>query len=554
MPGAASTAGSGGGRIDHVVVLMLENRSFDNLLGFLEHPKADEFDGLTRGPHHNVNAAGTAVAATADGLPSGVDPDHSHEGALRQMEPFGDVAANGGFVRSYETVMGEANADVVMKCLDPAAHCPVMAELALEFAVCTAWFSSVPGETWPNRNFAHAATSDNTVNIEAGLYYDRTIFEVIAKKNKSWHIYYDGTPQVWCYPRLWRPRTFVDFLLRRPANIGNWFEYAQFADHAAAGTLPSYSFIEPAHNRFYSPEDAPRRTTSQHPHNNLESADDFAGGDALIASVYETLRANPTQFAKTLLVITYDEHGGLYDHVSPPSAVPPGDRVWRGLSRLIGRWLRARADREHKQQRNKNFDFRRLGVRVPAVLVSPWIAPATIVGERLEHASIPKTLRELFAPDAKPLTDRDRAAAAFHGVVVDSPLGGPRPDPGGPNPLGLPPLPDLSGAARAAPPTHRTMARGAGGGRVGEAATGPTIDPEPDNPVDAELARLADCVDKRLRRRPATVLARRRAEQQAQPQTLMARTGETFPAEEAVSLFTAATKVARRAAGLPRRT
>ncbi len=545
MPEAASTAGSATAQIEHVVVLMLENRSFDNVLGFLKHPTADAFDGLSRHRHHNVSATGAAVEATADGVAFGLDPDHSHEGALRQMAAFGDVPGNGGFLRSYEDLVGVDKADAVMKCLDPAVQCPVLAELALEFGVCTAWFSSVPGETWPNRNFAHAATSDNTVNIEAGLYYDRTIFELIAKKKASWRIYYDGTPQVWCYPRLWRPRTFVDFLLRRRANIGNWFEFSQFAGHAASGNLPSYSFIEPAHNRFYSPESAPRRTNSQHPHNNLENHDDFDGGEALIATVYEALRANPALFATTLLVITYDEHGGLYDHVSPPAAVAPRDRVWRGLSRLIGRWLRARSDRERKQKRNKSFDFRRLGVRVPAVLVSPWIRPATIVDHTLEHASIPATLRRVFAPDTKPLTDRDRHAGTFHQVVTESPLAGPRPGPGEPNPLGLPPLPDLSAAARApAPPPAAAAGRD---GRV----VGPKIEPEPTSAVDAELARLAEQVDKKLRRRPSTVVARRRAERQGRNESLAAGTGETFPADEAVSLFNASAKVARRTGGRP---
>ncbi|MGI9021985.1 MAG: alkaline phosphatase family protein [Acidimicrobiales bacterium] len=547
MPEAETPAGDGTARIEHVVVLMLENRSFDNLLGFLHHPDPDAFDGLSVGQHHNVDAAGTAVKSTDDGVPSGLDPDHSHEGALRQMAAVGDVAANGGFLRSYEEwLRGHEDlagpAEAVMKCLDPAVQCPVIAGLALEFAVCTAWFSSVPGETWPNRNFAHAATSDGTVNIELGLFYDRTIFELIARKRKSWHVYYDGTPQVWCYPKLWRRRTFVDFFLRRRANIGNWFEFSQFAGHAA-GTLPSYSFIEPAHNRIYSPEGAPRRTNSQHPHNNLENSDDFAGGEALIATVYEALRANPAQFAKTLLVITYDEHGGLYDHVDPPAAVPPGDRVWPGLTRLVGRWFRAKADREAKQKRNKSFDFRRLGVRVPAVLVSPWIPPATIVNQTLDHASIPATLRQVFAPDAKPLTARDAKAATFHRVVTESPLAGPRPGPGEPNPLGLPVLPDLSAAARAAPPPRPVTPEGR--------AAGPPIPPAPTNDVDAELARLAEEVDKKLRRRPATVVARRRAERQGRPESLTARTGETFAADEAVSLFNASAKVARRSGNRP---
>lgn len=193
-------------RIEHVVVLMLENRSFDHMLGFLDHPDP-AFDGLRPSAQHNDDSQGNHIPATDDGAPRGVDPDHSHEGALRQLGAYGDVVENGGFASDYERRLAtlgkktpewakQASPADVMRCLDPKLRCPVLATLALEFAVCQRWFSSVPGETWPNRNFAHAATSDSTVNIELGFYWDPTIFELIAKRGASWHIYFDGPPQV----------------------------------------------------------------------------------------------------------------------------------------------------------------------------------------------------------------------------------------------------------------------------------------------------------------------------------------------------------------------
>jgi phospholipase C len=536
-----SAVASPGPAVEHVVVLMLENRSFDHALGFLRHPAGDGFDGLRPGAHHNCDSEGRAVPATSDGVPFGLDPDHSHRGAETQLGPFGDVTENGGFVRSYEATVHDGSGPSVMRCLDPAVHCPVLSTLALEFAVCTSWFSSVPGETWPNRNFAHAATSDSTVNIEAGLYRDPTIFEQIEKAKASWRIYYDGTPEVWCYPRLWRRRTFIDFLLRRRPRIGNWFESAQFADHVARHDLASYSFIEPAHNEFYSPEGRPRRTNSQHPHNNLDDDADFRAGEALIASVYEALRAEPEVFATTLLVIVYDEHGGLYDHRSPPTATPPGDPVYRDLTRLIGHWLRARADRRHGIPPDKPYDFRRLGVRVPAVLVSPWISPGTVVDQTLEHASIPATVRRLFAPGARPLTGRDAAAGDFASAVTGSTLPGPRPSGGPPNPHGLPLLPDLGHAA----PTDGLQP-------VNEAAPpGPPGTLVPSSRIDHQLVSLADRVQRTLARRPATVLARRRAVRMGQPESLAAPNGELFPAMEPVSLFRASAKTARRSVVRP---
>jgi phospholipase C len=182
-------------------------------------------------------------------------------------------------------------------------------------------------------------------------------------------------------------------------------------------------------------------SNNQHPGNNLVSNseyDDFTGTDTdfdraerLIAWTYETLRSKPDVFAKTLLLITYDEHGGLYDHVPPPSGVPsPG-----GHRRLVAsswRWLFHR--------KAKAFDFTMLGPRVPAVVVSPLVRAGSISSTVRDHASVPATLRALFAPDAKPLTPRDAWAAPFHTFLT---LDAPRND--------LPDLSDLAAAPK--PPT-----------------------------------------------------------------------------------------------------
>lgn len=505
----------GSTRVDHVVVLMLENHSVDHVLGFLKHP-ARGYDGLQPRSVFNVDHVGSQVFATQDGTPQGLDPDHSHEGALVQLAGYGGVSSNGGFVRSYEHRAGVDQGGRVMQCLDPAVHCRVLGTLAREFAVCTAWFSSVPGETWPNRNFTHAATSDSTVNIEAGFYYDPTIFELIAKAGATWRVYYDGSPQLWCYPRLWKPRVILDFLFRRRPRIGNWYEFTQFLEHVEAGDLASYSFIEPAHNRFYSDEERPRQTNSQHPNNNMENNDDFVAGERLIRDVYEALRTRPELFAKTLLLIVYDEHGGLYDHVRPPSTCPPGDPIWRGWTRIVGRFLRALADRRAVRPRRKSYDFSRLGVRVPAVLVSPWIPQHTIENKTFDHSSIPATLRAVFAPRLPNLTNRDKHANTFHQVVTTSPLPAPRPSPGTPNPLDLPPVPDLSLE------TPVMLLRD-------EREVGPPVKAQPGE-LDEQLPELEKRVRRQLRR--PLVRAGRRARQ--------AQGGNP------VDLFTATARSARR--------
>jgi phospholipase C len=469
--------------IDHLVVLALENRSFDHLLGYIDHPDP-AFDGLRHGgPYTNPgwNGVGT-VAATPNAksvLPVG--PDHSHDAVMEQLglaaAPPGSPPTNQGFVTSYERIcrglsppafgglLGplanwwvsrnpptppvRGRGPLAMESQDPS-HVPVLSTLATSFAACTSWFCSVPGETWPNRNFMHAATSDGETDINPRFYTNKTIFELLEEHGRDWHIYYDDTPQVWAFANLWDS----------PDRIANWYEFAAFDAHVRAGKLPAYSFIEPNHKPVVHTMDydpvvgSPDLSDNQHPGNNLVSNSsydaapamqdgDFKRGESLIASVYQSLRGNPDLFNRTILLITYDEHGGLFDHVPPPTGVPnPGSdstwlrRIWRAI------YTRKAAA----------FDFSILGPRVPAIVVSPYVDAGTISTHTRDHASIPSTLRALFAPGAPPLTSRDDWAAPFHCLLRRT---APRTD-----------LPDLSGqpgavvhseaSARpaAAPPDH----------------------------------------------------------------------------------------------------
>lgn len=487
--------------IDHVVVLMLENRSFDHMLGFLEHPDP-EFDGLLRGgPYTNPGwNGGSPVAATPQAkrvLPVG--PDHSHDAVLEQLSvpAFGPRRpSNQGFVTSYErkcrglaapsfggllgplvnrlvsrraakTAPAPERGPLVMLC-QPPEQIPVLGRLALDFAVCTRWFCSVPGETWPNRNYAHAATSDGETEIALRPYTDRTIFELLEEHGQSWHVYHDDTPQLWAFPALWDT----------PERHANWYPSADFAAHVGAGALPAYSWIEPNHRPpLHTPDHqpvlggSPSLSTSQHPENNgvanaaydayVDDGDtDFARGESLIAMVYEALRANPDVFQRTLLLITYDEHGGLYDHVPPPVGVPsPGDPI-----ALSGRLLGAIFHR-----RTPAFDFTMLGPRVPAVVVSPYVSAGTVDGQTHDHASIPATLRALFAPQAAPLTARDAWAAPFHRSLT---LPKPRTDAD---------LPDLSAYVAPARPAMAASA---------DLAAGPEA--VPDIPTDAKFPHYYD--------------------------------------------------------------
>jgi phospholipase C len=438
--------------IAHVVVLMLENRSFDHLLGYVPY-RDRAFDGLLDRTNSNPGwRRGPAVAASPTAkqvLPVG--PDHSHNAVMLQLALRAGKPTNRGFVRSYERkarnldppVFGgllgplanwargllargspgvKGRGPLAMAC-QPPENVPVLAQLATEFAVCSRWFCSVPGETWPNRNFAHAATSDGQTEIEVRPYTNRTIFELLESAGADWRIFYDDTPQVWAFPALWDT----------PERHAKWFPLDRFADHVAAGGLTAYTFIEPNHRPPLHTLDhaplvgVPDVSDSQHPENNLVSnaaydnftlhgESDFTRAERLIATIYEALRAHPEVFDKTLLLITHDEHGGLYDHVPPPTGVPsPGGEV-----STVGRVQRALLYRK-----TAAFDFTMLGPRVPAVVISPRVPAGTVDAEPRDHASIPATLRTLFAPDAEPLTARDRWSPPFHGLLT---LPGPRTD------------------------------------------------------------------------------------------------------------------------------
>jgi phospholipase C len=431
--------------IEHVVVLMLENRSFDHLLGYVPHPDP-KFDGLLGRTHRNPGFRGGRAAAASPTAKKvvPVGPDHSHDAVMLQLALRLGKPTNRGFIRSYERkarnldppvfggllgslanwareLLAKGGAGVrgrgplIMEC-QPPENVPVLAQLATEFAVCSRWFCSVPGETWPNRNFAHAATSDGQTEIEIRPYTNRTIFELLETAGADWRIFYDDTPQVWAFPALWDT----------PERHAKWFPLDQFADHVAAGKLTAYTFIEPNHRPPLHTLDheplvgAPDLSNSQHPENNLVSNDayndftlhgesDFTRAEGLIANIYEALRKNPTVFEKTLLLITYDEHGGLYDHVPPPVGVPsPGGEV-----STVGRLQRALFYRK-----TTAFDFTMLGPRVPAVVISPRVRAGAVDAVPRDHASIPATLRTLFAPDADPLTARDRWSPPFHGLLT----------------------------------------------------------------------------------------------------------------------------------------
>lgn len=381
--------------IEHLVVLMLENRSFDSILGF-HRPSGDAFAGLT-GDETNPLATDGTVRVTRLGGAEGyvTDPDPLHDHADAMVHLFGDGnrigGPNMGFAARYQTTArsGETldprTVEKVMSAFDACSQLPAVAALADEFRVCDAWFSSLPGPTWPNRFFAHCATSGGhftsqgeveSIWSEVGSVYDMpTIFESLAAAGRSWNVYYHDIPQALALARVHGYR-------------GQFKRFDAFARDCAAGTLPAYAFIEPG---FFDATILGLAANDMHPPH------DVRRGDALVAAVYNALRANEALWRRSMLVVVWDEHGGYYDHVPPPAAVVP-DAASQAAA----------------------FKFDHLGVRVPAIVASPWVRRGSVDHTVYDHAAIPATIKQLFGLPAF-LTARDAGAGRLDRDLLDSP-------------------------------------------------------------------------------------------------------------------------------------
>jgi phospholipase C len=376
-------------QIEHVVVLMLENRSFDNLLGKL-YPASSTFDGLTGNETNPDGASGVGVwnkpgvDTTTMSIPT-PDPGELWTDINSQLFGDGDPLAPSppgmsGFIKNYlaQATPGHAfSAESIMHYFTPD-QVPVISALAKQFAVCDRWFASAPCQTWPNRFFVHTGTANGYEN-NSPLHFPfpypmTTIFNRLEAAGKSWGIYFHDIAQTKTLEKLLPLADHFHF-------------FAKFRDDARVGSLPAYSFVEPRYFTLFT-----QLPNDQHPPHNATL------GEQLIADVYNSLRSGPA-WTSTLLVIIYDEHGGCYDHVPPPAALPPN------------------------KTRTAPFNFDRYGVRVPAVVVSPFVEAGTILRAAgsvpFDHTSVIATLRKRWPEIGAPLTDRDASAPDLDNLGPD---------------------------------------------------------------------------------------------------------------------------------------
>ena len=328
-------------KIKHVVVLMMENHTFDNILGLLgyeERARRASIDGLTLGKHakpvnYNRDASGRKVYADyakspcqTEGLPTQTW-NASHESYAN--------GANSGFVK--------ASGPVAMRFFDQQ-QMPFSYSLAAHFPIGQRYFSSVLAQTYPNRRFLFTGTASGTTATNAVTFTtpaaNGTIFDRLNTYRISWANYYQNAPSALIVPGF------------AAAATGKVFPMSQFYADAAAGKLPQYTFLDPQYT-----------TTSE------ENPQDIQVGERFVASVVHALMKAPT-WSSTALFINYDEGGGYYDHVPPPTAIKPDDIPPIPVAG------------------NVPGQYNRYGFRVPLYVVSPWAKTGYVSNIIQDHTSV----------------------------------------------------------------------------------------------------------------------------------------------------------------------
>jgi phospholipase C len=346
--------------IEHIVVLMLENRSFDHMLGYLSHPNEGhsrpDVDGLTGAEQNEFGGKIYPSKRMVSPIMNG-DPCHEWNCVKEQLDNN-----NGGFVKNYSTVV--TNPEFIMHYFN-SLDVPVYDHLAREYCICDRWFCAIPGPTQPNRAYALAGTSESIKEnfspfqlLHGEGWGAKTIFEMLPD-NVSWRCYSHDIAGL---------RFFKKFRTQLVPQID---KIDKFFNHAQAGKLADVSWIDPDFGIAVYPG----------PPNDDHPPHDMRHGQNLVSSVYNALLQSPN-WNKTLLVVVYDEHGGYYDHVSPRDFAPA----------------------------DSDPEFRKYGVRVPAFIVSPWVGRQVAYGSQthgltanevlFDHTSILRTILRRFCTPA----------------------------------------------------------------------------------------------------------------------------------------------------------
>jgi phospholipase C len=431
---------------DHLVVLLFENRSFDNIYGYLYGPQGSPlpagqtFEGLNA-TTSNRAADGTLIGAhpyfgATDEIYSAPTPNAGEQYPHLNTQLFGivDPASNAsstdsamrapfnapatartpdmsGFVIDYANNYHAATGQhlppdqlaQIMGSYTPAML-PVLSTLAREFAIYDHWHAAVPSQTFANRSFFHASTSSGFVInkgaqgfgkwVDPSLNNAPTIFNRLESAGLSWAIYFDES-------QLLSLTGLIHASQLQPFWKTNFRTMSQFHEDAATGRLPAYSFIEPRtiynHNDMHPPIGKLTQQTVDGKVVVGGGISDVRAGELLLHEVYSSIKESASvggsNALNTMLLVAFDETGGTFDHVPPPSAAPP-DRSGPG---------------------EQGFAFDRLGVRVPALAISAYTRAGTVINDQMHHGAVIRTLCERY--DLPHLTERDRTARSLRNAI-----------------------------------------------------------------------------------------------------------------------------------------
>jgi phospholipase C len=357
--------------IKAIVIVMLENRSFDHMLGYRSLPDfgKSSVDGLKDDPKWNAQVANPLGSERYPPwhwkdpfakMPG--DPPHERDNiALQLGAKTADGFALDGFVKNYADVKGVSispdNPPAVMGYFTPA-EVPMSHFLAENFLICDRWFSALPAGTQPNRLMAMSGFSKIEHNTSLLLPTQTLLYDWLTERKIRWRVYHQGMPFFTMMPKWTLEALHDDDHFRRFTRIDDDLM------EGLADDLPQVFFFEPSYT------DAPHQGISSDDH--APSA--AKGGQEFLFNVYKAFATlNPEVWSKMVMIVTYDEHGGFFDHVSPPAVAtaPPPEAVY-------------------------STPFDSLGVRVPAFIISPFVKPGKFYSGDLDHTSILKFVAQVF--------------------------------------------------------------------------------------------------------------------------------------------------------------
>jgi phospholipase C len=356
-------------QIETIIIVMLENRSFDHMLGYRSLPPWNhpEVEGLSNDPawkqqfaNYNVGTAYETFQLADPRAELAGDPQHERTDISLQLGPrsLANVYPMNGFVANFPDLADAAASGpaqpLVMGYFD-GDDLPTTHFLAEQFTICDHWFSSLPAGTQPNRLMSMSGSSKIEVNQSILLPDQRLVYDWLNERGIRWRVYHDGIP-FFAMMERWIPTIMT---------TDHFKSYNQFRldmKGESDTTFPQVIFIEPRYT------DAPHLETPTDDH----APSPVTPGQNYLMRIYGDVVANPARWAKTVLIVTYDEHGGFFDHVSPPmiATQPPAGVAYT--------------------------PFPSLGVRVPGYIISPFAVQGGVFKGTLDHLSILKFIGEKF--------------------------------------------------------------------------------------------------------------------------------------------------------------